>query len=272
MPPYKNFLILFFSYFFISNVNAYCSHLKYNSSERYNCEALEEQKKQTNILEKEQKARQKKDRDDEFKKLREQVREETRQRKMKEYREKVNKESSPSEIPEFEDYGTNAIAISKYINDMKRVPIEVCKKAYEKKVASGAYCVSLQSEGENRMAALKDAANMGHLLAKSDLAYELAELNLPELNEKIQYLYLSSAKAGNPYSQVSVGWWYRTGGHGFEIDYEKSMQWFLKGYNQGIAKGAGNIASLYENGLGVKKDLRKAKTWNKRASVLESCN
>jgi len=165
-------------------------------------------------------------------------------------------------IPKFSDYGTDMSSINKYNWDLDYIPIEACRAAWEKKNADAAYCLARRYPEDKNL--LRDAANLGHPLARNDLGHILGDGDSDEKRK----LIIASANSGIPHSQVTVGWWRMTGDHGFQIDYAEAMKWNLRAYNQGHSEGANNIGELYEKGLGVPKDLEQAKSWYEKASEL----
>lgn len=172
-------------------------------------------------------------------------------------------------LPNLSDYGTDIQSIGTYDDAINSTPIKLCEDAYKNKSGDGAYCLAKKAKSsEDAIRYYKEAASFGHPAAKNDLALLYANLHLPELLPEIKKLMISAAQSGIPHAQVSLGWCYMTGEHGFSKDYSEAMQWSLKGYKQGHSEGANNIGELYEKGLGVPKNLEIAKSWYKKASVL----
>jgi len=67
-------------------------------------------------------------------------------------------------------------------------------------------------------------------------------------------------------NEANEGWWFETGQIGAGPDYAAAMKRYLKAVDDGDVIANWNIARLYEHGLGVPKDLEKAKYWYKRAA------
>lgn len=172
-------------------------------------------------------------------------------------------------VPKLADYGTDMDSLHKYVSDVNDVSIEVCREAWTKnKDADTAYCLSVNETGAEIIELLREAAELGHPVAQSDLAHLLSDTKPPGSSLEIARWIKAAANSGIPHAQVTVGWWHMTGEHGFEINHAEAMSWNLKAYKQGHSEGANNIGELYEKGLGVKKDLEQAKSWWRKASVL----
>jgi TPR repeat protein len=56
-------------------------------------------------------------------------------------------------------------------------------------------------------------------------------------------------------------------GDGVAVDYAAAMLWARRSADQGDAVGEHSLAVIYENGLGVPKDLRLAATFYARAAT-----
>jgi len=50
-------------------------------------------------------------------------------------------------------------------------------------------------------------------------------------------------------------------GSGAKPDYPAAVKWFIEAASRGLPDSQYNLAVLYENGLGVTKDLREAYKW-----------
>lgn len=175
----------------------------------------------------------------------------------------------PKSIPNLSDYGTDFQALLAYNNAINATSIKICDEAYKNKSRDGAYCLAIKAKkSEDIIHFYKEASNLGHPLAKNNLAMQYDNLHVPVLSLEIKKLILSAAQSGIPHAQVTVGWWHMTGENGFSKNYAESMQWNLKAYKQGHSEGANNIGELYENGFGVPKNLEIAISWYKKASVL----
>jgi TPR repeat protein len=88
--------------------------------------------------------------------------------------------------------------------------------------------------------------------------YEIG-LNVNQNLNESNRLYLKSAELGYGEAQFRMGEYYMQRG-----EYKNAMQWFLKASNSQTpsnASAANRIGEIYSNGLGVSKDLSKAKEW-----------
>jgi len=179
------------------------------------------------------------------------------------------KNASPfnGKLPRIGDYGTDIGSLQIYTRDLRRVPEELCREMAKRGNPDGVFCAYLHESGSDEIALLREAARLGHPIAQNNLAMKLDDGTI-ENSPEIVRLIKASAKKGIPHAQVTLGWWYMTGSHGFAIDYASAMAWNLKGYKQGHSEGANNIGELYESGLGVPKDIKQAVSWYRKASVL----
>jgi TPR repeat protein len=76
-------------------------------------------------------------------------------------------------------------------------------------------------------------------------------------------LFLQAAKAGDPSSQLDLGYFFDTGLY-VERDKQKALHWYHKAYCQGDAGAANNIATVHrESG-----ELGKMVWWFRRAAAL----
>jgi hypothetical protein len=183
----------------------------------------------------------------------------------------INKESRRliMNVPTFSDYGTDMLSLSKYNKNMDKVSTDACRNEWVKrKMADAAYCLSLRYAGDASEMMLMEAAKLGHPIAQNNLASKMDEGESPRNSLGIVELLMASANSGIPHAQVTIGWFYMVGEHGFKIDYTEAMKWNLMAYKQGHPEGANNIGELYENGFGVTKDINQANIWYKRSSVL----
>lgn len=80
--------------------------------------------------------------------------------------------------------------------------------------------------------------------------------------------YLKSADLGFPESQLAVGVGYSTGAltkDGKEDNVQAAI-WIRKAAEQGVAEAQLFLASMYEDGVGVEKNLNEAKRWTEAAA------
>ncbi len=59
-------------------------------------------------------------------------------------------------------------------------------------------------------------------------------------------------------------------GNGVDVSFSKALQYYTNSANGGNPEACKAIAIMYEKGLGVKKNLKQAKTWTKKAFDLEN--
>ena len=50
-------------------------------------------------------------------------------------------------------------------------------------------------------------------------------------------------------------------------DYEQALEYLIPAAEQGYAMGQNNLGWMYENGYGVKKDIKQAKYWYEKAAA-----
>ena len=74
------------------------------------------------------------------------------------------------------------------------------------------------------------------------------------------------ADEGNPKSQNQIGWMYDQG-LGVKEDPKKAVNWYLKSAIQGFRQAKINIGVMYELGRGVKQDIEISKLWYIEAEV-----
>ncbi|MDV5227421.1 tetratricopeptide repeat protein [Providencia rettgeri] len=79
--------------------------------------------------------------------------------------------------------------------------------------------------------------------------------------------YQKAAKNGYAKSENNIAYLYQHG-LGVDIDYKKAMEWYLKSASKNDAGAMYNIGYLYEKGLGVPVDIEKAKEWYDKAYSL----
>lgn len=73
------------------------------------------------------------------------------------------------------------------------------------------------------------------------------------------------AEEGDPEAQVIVGEIFEKG-MGVEPDYRKAVEWYRKAAEQGNERARTNLGYMYEQGLGVEQDLVTAMEWYRKAS------
>lgn len=83
-----------------------------------------------------------------------------------------------------------------------------------------------------------------------------------------------AAEAGHPAAMFNVGAMYMSGEVGEEVprDLEAARLWFSRAAEAGVVEGAVNVGNMYREGLGVEKDLAKAREmFDKFADRNEVC-
>ena len=114
---------------------------------------------------------------------------------------------------------------------------------------------------ENLNKALKYVQNFaesGNLEAQSQLA------SLYDRNDKLQdyelanYWYKKLADQGYAKSQYELASGFRWGDRDVKVNYKKALNWFTKASKNGHKESAFQLGEMYEQGLGVSPDLKKA--------------
>ena len=78
--------------------------------------------------------------------------------------------------------------------------------------------------------------------------------------------HLVLAEQGYPLAECQVGYFYLEG-LGVEKDLAKARYWTERAAAHGDRDGQYNLAWLYEEGLGVEKDMEKVRHWYKQAAL-----
>ncbi len=78
--------------------------------------------------------------------------------------------------------------------------------------------------------------------------------------------FLASAEEGHADSQFNVALMYEQG-IGVEKDEKKAVEWYGKSAAQGNSAAQFNLGVMYENGRGTEVDFAKANEWYRKASV-----
>jgi hypothetical protein len=74
------------------------------------------------------------------------------------------------------------------------------------------------------------------------------------------------ASQGYIEAQFNLGMMFQNGGNGLQRNYTSSAYWFNQAAIQGDQNSQFELSGIYYRGLGVTKDLKKAKYWAKLAS------
>lgn len=81
-----------------------------------------------------------------------------------------------------------------------------------------------------------------------------------------------AAEAGLAAAQCTLGVRYRLGEGGVSQDFAEARKWYQLAADQGNSAAMGNLAELYEKGLGVTKDPIKTLQWRRRAKEQDARN
>lgn len=84
----------------------------------------------------------------------------------------------------------------------------------------------------------------------------------------VQKLYDQAIK-GQAKAQHDLAALYATGANGMTLDYGRAAVWFHAASKQGMANARYNLGVLYQQGLGVEKDMTKALGWYRAAALLD---
>ncbi len=113
---------------------------------------------------------------------------------------------------------------------------------------------SVSEEGASRAKEAYDKA----LTLYSDGNHRVA---LVELQRAVAYDY--------PPAQYALGVIYERGDETVEQNFSEAFKWYQKSAESGYAYAQRNLAKLYEDGLGVKRDVNKAIAWYEKAAAQE---
>ncbi|MDH5378430.1 MAG: sel1 repeat family protein [Gammaproteobacteria bacterium] len=83
--------------------------------------------------------------------------------------------------------------------------------------------------------------------------------------EEAMAYWLPLAKKGFADAQSNVAWMYQNG-LGVEKDLAQAVNWYNKAATQQQAVAQNNLGSLHDQGLGVERDLNKAFTWFEKSA------
>ena len=142
------------------------------------------------------------------------------------------------------------------------------------RLAAGKGDASAQFEVASRLAEgkgldqdLKEAAEWYHRSAASGFA--MAQFRLGTLYERGLGVRRDAARAQSWYERAAAQGNVKAM-HNLAVlaasrspkgDYESAARWFTAAAEHGLADSQYNLAVLYENGMGVTKDMQKAYTW-----------
>ncbi len=109
-------------------------------------------------------------------------------------------------------------------------------------------------------------AKQGDAKAQFDLAMMYIEDD-DKLETSLEWLK-KSANSGHAEAQFELGTIYYVGALGFEQDFNKAYELFVKSANQGNINAINNVGVMYSKGKGVKQDYHKAKEWFEKGAKL----
>jgi TPR repeat protein len=77
------------------------------------------------------------------------------------------------------------------------------------------------------------------------------------------------AATGSGEAQHDMGALYTSGQSGVPINYDRAIFWFREAAQNGIANARYNLGVMYQQGLGLDKDMNQALAWYRSAALLE---
>ena len=123
-----------------------------------------------------------------------------------------------------------------------------------------------ESPSDAKVKSLTSLAEQGDIVAQNNLARPYADGKIAPKDSKAVLFWLKkAASAGQPNAQTSLGWAYMSDYLGLAPDYQLAMKWNLKAANQDFGEGSANIGLLYEKGWGVPVNYVEAANWYKKA-------
>jgi TPR repeat protein/tRNA A-37 threonylcarbamoyl transferase component Bud32 len=112
-----------------------------------------------------------------------------------------------------------------------------------------------------------NAALQGHVEAQCNLASCYAQGQGVDIDESEALTWMQmSADNGDSVAQSWMGFWYRHGMMGLDCDHQKAFHWYTKAAVKKYVIAQHELGYCFENGLGVRQDLKQAVTWYKRAA------
>lgn len=118
------------------------------------------------------------------------------------------------------------------------------------------------------MTLLKEAASEGEVFARYQLAYTIINIK-DSLSEEVYEAckeFIELAETGLPHAQNSLGWCYRNGKITKQEDFAQAIIFYEKAANQGYPWALENMGHVYRDGLGVEKNLSKARRYYRQAA------
>jgi TPR repeat protein len=111
---------------------------------------------------------------------------------------------------------------------------------------------------------LAKAAEGGNSMAMRNLAEVYDEGKKVDRDpEKAHALYTKAAATGDASAMFQLGWSSQQ-----QQDYTSARRWYEKAATAGHAASMTNLGFLYQNGLGVRRDIIKAREWYRHAANL----
>ena len=105
-----------------------------------------------------------------------------------------------------------------------------------------------------------------NILFSSSALYKYGEdmEKLENYAEALEF-YKKAGELGNSEGLFSAGKFYQEGRNGVEVNYKLAQEYYEQAVNLNNAKAMNNLATMYENGEGVAKDIHKAIELYKKA-------
>ncbi|MDO8845533.1 tetratricopeptide repeat protein [Methylicorpusculum sp.] len=76
-----------------------------------------------------------------------------------------------------------------------------------------------------------------------------------------------SAEQGNALAQAQLGALFLLGRDGYEVNVQEAAVWMLKAAEQGLLEAEVIVAAMYDRGLGMPQDVKKATQWYEKAAA-----
>jgi hypothetical protein len=76
-----------------------------------------------------------------------------------------------------------------------------------------------------------------------------------------------SAEQGNALAQAQLGALHLLGKDGYEVNPQEAAVWMLKAAEQGLLEAEVVVAAMYDRGLGMPQDVKKATQWYEKAAA-----
>ncbi|MBS3953442.1 MAG: sel1 repeat family protein [Methylomicrobium sp.] len=75
------------------------------------------------------------------------------------------------------------------------------------------------------------------------------------------------AEQGNALAQAQLGALFLLGRDGYEVNLQEAAAWMLKAAEQGLLEAEVVVAAMYDRGLGMPQDVKKATQWYEKAAA-----